>query len=325
MSKNKKVLILSIQFDPTTSDVIDWLDYYDSSFVRINADNKQGYLGNFTIKGEDNCFLIDDKSIDSYHSVWFRKASSNRLLFEEEENLQIVNRLENEIQEFKVSIGNLIERNQNVYKLGSYINGKVDKITQLETAKSVGLLCPPYIVSTQKSSILGFAKDYDTLIVKSLVNSAMVGRDSGLWVSHRLFTYDELVECSDFSHPCIAQVFIRKAYEIRIFYLAGALYAAAIFFENDSVTPDYKDLENKLDILFVPYQLPYALKMKIKKFMKKMDLNVGCIDMIKSLSGDYYFLEVNPNGQFNNISVQCNYNLEEKIALELSKTNKNDN
>jgi hypothetical protein len=320
MSKNKNVLIFSIQFDPTTNEVLDWLDYYNTSFVRINGDNENGYLGNFTIGSQENDLLIEDKDIEKYHSVWFRKASSNRDLFSENDNPQMVNRLENEIQEFKVSLGNIIERNKYLHKLGSYINDKVDKITQLEAAKSAGLLCPPYIISTQKARILSFAKDYDTLIVKSIYNSAMVGRNSGLWVSHRLFTYDELVDCSDFSHPCIAQAFIRKAYEIRIIYLAGQLYASAIFFENNSVNPDYKDLENRSDILFVPYQLPYALAIKIKKFMKKMNLNVGCIDMIKSLSGDYYFLEVNPNGQFSNISIDCNYFLEQKIALKLSKT-----
>ena len=48
--------------------------------------------------------------------------------------------------------------------------------------------------------------------------------------------------------------------------------------------------------------------------MKHIGLNTGSIDMIKSVDGNYYFLEVNPSGQFGMTSFPCNYNLHEKVA-----------
>ena len=51
--------------------------------------------------------------------------------------------------------------------------------------------------------------------------------------------------------------------------------------------------------------------------MQKLDLETGSIDLIKSTNGEYYFLEINPNGQFGMTSYPCNYNLEEKVALKL--------
>ena len=136
-------------------------------------------------------------------------------------------------------------------------------------------------------------------------------------ISHRLFSYEELLKLSDFTHPCIIQQFIEKEFEIRVFFIGEKLYSAALFFENNTLFPDYKDLLNYSDIAIIPFKLPYTIEVKIKKFMKKLNLNIGCIDLIKTRAGDYYFLEVNHSGQFSNISVQCNYFLEQKIAYKL--------
>ena len=48
--------------------------------------------------------------------------------------------------------------------------------------------------------------------------------------------------------------------------------------------------------------------------MNLIGLNTGSIDMILTPEGDYYFLEVNPVGQFGMISHPCNFYLEEKVA-----------
>ena len=53
--------------------------------------------------------------------------------------------------------------------------------------------------------------------------------------------------------------------------------------------------------------------------MKSLDLKTGSIDMILTPEGDYYFLEVNPVGQFSMTSSPCNYNLEKRIAEYLMK------
>lgn len=54
--------------------------------------------------------------------------------------------------------------------------------------------------------------------------------------------------------------------------------------------------------------------------MADLDLNCGSIDMILGNDGLYYFLEVNPVGQFGMVSGPCNYYLERKIANFLCTT-----
>lgn len=48
--------------------------------------------------------------------------------------------------------------------------------------------------------------------------------------------------------------------------------------------------------------------------MKKMNLDTGSIDMIVTPELEYVFLEVNPVGQYDMVSVPCNYHLHSKIA-----------
>jgi D-alanine-D-alanine ligase-like ATP-grasp enzyme len=53
--------------------------------------------------------------------------------------------------------------------------------------------------------------------------------------------------------------------------------------------------------------------------MRLTNLDCGSIDLIYSTDEKYYFLEVNPVGQFGMVSYPCNYQLEKKIAIELIK------
>ena len=53
--------------------------------------------------------------------------------------------------------------------------------------------------------------------------------------------------------------------------------------------------------------------------MRDLGLNIGCIDMIMGTDGQLYLLEVNPNGQFGDMSLDCNYHLEREVADWLIK------
>jgi glutathione synthase/RimK-type ligase-like ATP-grasp enzyme len=61
------------------------------------------------------------------------------------------------------------------------------------------------------------------------------------------------------------------------------------------------------------YKLPKEVEQKISILMNKLDLNCGSLDFIKS-GNNFYFLEINPIGQFLGLSYKTNSNLEKKIA-----------
>ena len=56
--------------------------------------------------------------------------------------------------------------------------------------------------------------------------------------------------------------------------------------------------------------------------MKRLDYQVGLIDLIKGIDNNYYFLEVNPSGQYSDMSEYCNLYLEKKVATYLMKASR---
>jgi glutathione synthase/RimK-type ligase-like ATP-grasp enzyme len=96
----------------------------------------------------------------------------------------------------------------------------------------------------------------------------------------------------------------------------------AIFSQMDSKSRlDFRDVDvngshpNRM----VPFTLPKNIRLKIDRLMKKLKLESGSIDMIVSPDNEYFFLEVNPVGQFNFISELCNYYIEKDIAISLAQ------
>ena len=115
------------------------------------------------------------------------------------------------------------------------------------------------------------------------------------------------------------QQYIPKKYEIRSFYLKGQFRSMAIFSQqNEKTKLDFRNYDQERPNRNVPYNLPKSLEQKLHKLMLKLDINCGSMDIIVTPDDQYYFLEVNPFGQFQWLSKGCNYFLERMIAKNLS-------
>ena len=90
----------------------------------------------------------------------------------------------------------------------------------------------------------------------------------------------------------------------------------AIFSQMDEMTKvDFRNYNREKPNRCLPFKLPEEIKCKLVQFNKIMNLDTGSIDMIVTPDNKFYFIEVNPIGQFGWVSKNCNYRLEEKIAL----------
>jgi len=97
-------------------------------------------------------------------------------------------------------------------------------------------------------------------------------------------------------------------------------FSCAIFSQNNEKTKiDFRNYDSNNPNRTPPINLPEDLKKKIKSFMSDISLNCGSLDLIYSKSKKFYFLEVNPDGQFSQVSIPCNFNIEREIAALLSQ------
>lgn len=98
--------------------------------------------------------------------------------------------------------------------------------------------------------------------------------------------------------PIIIQPYIEKKFELRITVVGRKVFTCAIYSQKSLHTQeDWRryDLQNTPH---EPYELPREIEQRCIRLVENLGLYFGCIDMIVTPSGDYIFLEINPNGQW---------------------------
>jgi len=109
-----------------------------------------------------------------------------------------------------------------------------------------------------------------------------------------------------------------KRMDVRVFFLEGRCYAMAIFSQRDEQTRvDFRRYNYIKPNRTVPLRLRPDLEAKITRLFASLKLNTGSVDFIVDQQGRFFFLEINPVGQFSMVSVPCNYFLERQAALTL--------
>jgi ATP-GRASP peptide maturase of grasp-with-spasm system len=189
------------------------------------------------------------------------------------------------------------------------------KLRVLEVAHECELNIPETLITSSKIKLdFFFKQNQNSIISKSL------GEGKNLEFENEIFPFfTQKIETIDivdrkFS-PSFFQKCIVKEYELRIFYIGGQFYSMVIFSQNNPKTiDDFRNYDTENPNRFEPYMLPENIEFKLHKMMNLLGLNTGSIDMIKAIDGNYYFLEINPSGQFGMTGVPCNYPLFEVVA-----------
>lgn len=310
-------------YETTTESVIDWLQFYKIPFKRINGIE---FLANVDIEIKTTKFEI--KGFEDINVCWFRRWDG----FSDIIGLQFTDFSSWNLYELRnhLSTEHRIVR-QTLFK---YLAKKkwlthpkeitYSKLDLLKNAVKVGLSVPDSILTTSKSTLLKFIAIHKKVITKII--SQGIPRYSLETIDYsfgtQLITKNELKRLPDTFSPSLFQKYIEKSYEIRIFFLEKKFYSMAIFSQKNLKTLiDFRNYDRELPNRRVPYQLPQIIEDKLLILIENMNYTTGSIDLIKSKSGHYVFLEINPGGQFGMVSLPCNYFLEEKIAHHLSNLN----
>lgn len=331
------ILIISDPKEKSTTDVINWLRFFKQKYQRINYGDlieikNSRFNGlepviEFTVNGGN---VISTDEISSY---WYRRGALTFSLTTDygkhmkERSLlaDVVDNMGDETKTLRDLLYFIIENKEN--KLGGFYTKENNKLIHLSIAQSMGIDVPNTIVCTDKKELKDFyKKNSNEIIIKAIGNSFShikhIRSGNDRWFANytNVVNQTELNDFPDTFPPTLLQSKINKKFELRIFYLKERFFSMAIFSQNDEKTKvDFRRYNRENENHRVSFALPNKIKAKLIKFMNKVDLNTGSIDMIYTVDGKYIFLEVNPVGQFGMVSHPCNYNLEKEIALELSK------
>jgi ATP-GRASP peptide maturase of grasp-with-spasm system len=315
------ILLLSCDGDLTIDIVIDWLQFYKVNYIRINSWDILYNNLHIELTNANTELLINDKRIEikDINVVWLRKFG----FFETSDFFKNMSRNLNYemLKHINTEFNRIISIIFHIFKdkkwITNYRKLNLNKFEVLKYAQECGLLIPQsHIINTKeyinKNSDIIIKSIYDPIITEYNDNKCMMYTNE--------ITEQDLKEIPNTFFPSLIQEKIRKKYEVRIFYLNGKCYSMAIFSQNDTQTQlDFRRYNWVKPNRYIPYNLPKNEEKKIILLMKRLDLNCGSIDLIKSVDNNYYFLEVNPTGQFGMVDFPCNYGLHKKVAEQLIK------
>jgi ATP-GRASP peptide maturase of grasp-with-spasm system len=319
------ILIISSNDDQSSCDVMKWLSYYnDRFFVVTDQDNFEiidlSPSGKFTIKIKNR--IINSQEINS---VWYRRGGLKLPIVQ----FKPFNKTHNIFYGFQAFCD--FEKNGlcnflnycllDIKGINNYLFSHVNKLMILKSAENVGLAIPETIVTSHKSVLMDFIKHHKKVITKPAIEGLFFKdkNDNYCFTVYTELVTDELLsKYGDTFASSLFQVCIPKIFEIRIFYLEKEFYSMAIFSQNNmQTTIDFRHYDKKLPNRNVPFQLPFEIEEKIIELMKRVKINSASIDMIYGTDKKFYFLEINPIGQFGMTSYPCNYYLERRIANQL--------
>lgn len=309
------VYIFSIENDFSTSEVIDWILYLGHDYCRINSIvDLDKYLA-------ENDILSNSELHTEVTSVWYRRTPKLDLPTSVTENPTVDNCIRVYVRSEQLGLLNSVfSRFQDKKWLNKWNNCSPGKLNQLLIAEKAGLDVPDTCIVNTKKHLQSFKEKNKEIIIKSIqdVVPFEINGDSYLQYT-KILEKADIDELTDCFFPCLCQKAIDKNLEIRTFFIDGHCYSMAICSSFDEQTKiDFRRYNDKYPNRTIPYQLPRQIEQNICVFMKTMDLNCGSLDFILDNSGTYYFLEVNPVGQFGMVSSPCNYYLEREIARFLT-------
>lgn len=329
------VLVLTSQSDIASGQVIAWLNHYGTQWFRLNDYiNEQGKATDFTFllrEGDPNFTVTHQGAapvdLSAVHIVWFRRIQIGPKINHNSDELlntigQHLNRVKtNEKDAFMKAFFKSLRRKK---WLSHPETADLNKCYQLFVAKGLGIDVPDTLITTSKKELIAFRAKYKLVATKALqtIPPMAVNQFSTSFLMYANILVDkEVDELPDMFFPSIFQAYIQKEFEIRAFYLAGKFYSCAMFTQaNPQTVVDFRRYDYRNPARRVPYQLPKNVEDQFSKLMDELDLNTGSLDIIYR-DDRYYFLEVNPVGQFGFISHPCNYLIEQQIARYLMENN----
>jgi ATP-GRASP peptide maturase of grasp-with-spasm system len=321
------ILILSYAyFEPSTDEIINWLDFYGLPWTRLNG---LDFVKSLQIddKNDMTC-KFNGIDLSEVKIVWFRRWLSSHCL----KQLFEFDDFNSNDRNFVVQIKHFLKSEMNclfeyffsslpkelVY--GRISNIEINKLSVLKEAQNVGLNIPRTRICTSRESFSEFKENSKTIITKAIGNATTIKVDGKIYKGFTNAVNEIPNEITNSFFPTLFQELVEKKYEIRSFFNDETFYSMAIFSQDDKETSvDFRKYNYEYPNRMVAYKLPNYIETKLALVAKHFNLNCCSFDLIKNKNGDFIFLEVNPGGQFGMVSVPCNYNLNKEIAKTFKK------
>lgn len=324
------ILILTTESgDHSHIPFIDWLRHYDADFEILSGESIFYNRKNVVIK--NNQLFVNGRNFSRDVNVVFnRRWLTGELLPVLDKKDPILSNglkknIVSELYDFRNSLHELLP---NAKWIPSINNLSINKIELLVNAQKEGVLVPPFIITNVKTELVNFKEKYGEIITKAIGNFHKITDSNHFLVNPiytKIVTDDLLKTIPNHFQLSFFQKYIIKKTEYRVIFFESYCYVVEILSqENDYSIVDSRktDEKSKEEIRLVESKIPKKIEDKIMNVMSKMNINIGCIDVIEDRTGKFYFLEVNPVGQISGYTRRTGSNFEELVIRNIIKYDK---
>jgi len=308
--ENPSVLIISNKFDFSTDLIAHKLKTDGHHFLRLNRDQLGDYRIDFkptepslTVEIAGQTFVFREESLKS---IYFRAPTFLREVFSD--------KLSEEEQLYNSQWAAFI-RALTVFEDVHWVNNPADtykaeiKALQLKTAKGLGFRVPDTLVTNHTRPLPG-----KVLAIKS-IDSAIVTVGE-----KEAFVYTNIIKGEDlddqlYSSPFFVQQALTPKTDIRVTVIGDRVIPIRILGEG-GIDEDWRKYEQK--IRYELFELPDDIGEACLRFARKFNLQFAAIDLIWYQEA-YYFIEVNPTGEWAWLQKNTDIPFDEYIVATLTQ------
>ncbi|MBT5438125.1 MAG: hypothetical protein HOK92_02875 [Flavobacteriales bacterium] len=190
-----------------------------------------------------------------------------------------------------------------------------NKPFQLNLANLEGFKIPNGIISNNSSDVQEKISEFKQVVYKPL-SYYIVPPDRILYSS--IMTKDEVEQKSTNIEqaPCIFQEYVEKDFELRITIVGNKVFSVKIKSQQNNITKfDWR--KDQINVDYDVFELPKGIERKLINLHQKFEIFFGAYDFIVDPKGEYFFLEVNPSGQWLWMEEKLNLTISESVAEAL--------
>ncbi len=307
------ILIVSYQEDPHAQAVMQTLNKMSADYFLLD-------LAKFPKLARIDCHYHDGgyelqycekghavKSLRQIRSVWWRRPQP----FEFEEKLNDLDFAESECKEAIDGLWSALELEARWTNPPLFDEAAHRKGYQLAIANRMGMLAPETHITNSVKQAQRFIAGGKKLIYKPF------GGTVSEWRETRVVGEKEIENIAKVRHaPLIFQEFI-PGVDYRVTVVGDRIFPAAIDARKGSYPVDFRI--NTSGVQISEATLPDEINTQILQLMKQLNLNYGAIDFRRhDETGEFYFLEINPAGQWLFVEDQTGQPISRTIAEYLT-------
>lgn len=191
---------------------------------------------------------------------------------------------------------------------------------QLKLAQEIGFHVPRTCIGNSSTAAIELARslDRDIVVVKPIRNAVVEkqGKEHVVFTNRIESPTLEQISALEYS-PCIVQEFIDKQCDIRVTVVGDQVFPVGIDSQSNPETQTDWRVGEHIELAHSRIELPESIKQLCLMLVKRTGLKFSAIDLALGKDGEFYFLELNPNGQWAWIEERVGYDISGCIARQL--------